>query len=136
MLRVFRLTAAVSLFALLAAGCSLSTPQGQVADPVSEDLTDVAGLLRDYAVEYQRGPTKLTDLAKNQALYSRGYQAIKTGNIVVVWGVRMPLQGQGGGTGIIAYEKKVETEGGAVLLENGDIKKMTAAEFTAAPKAK
>jgi hypothetical protein len=128
------LTAAGVFALLVASGCSSGTKE-QTANPVSEDLTDVAGLLRDYTSEYKKAPAKLADVAKNQPLYPRGFQAIKVGNVVVVWGVRMPPQGEGG-SGVIAYEKKVETEGGLVLLENGEVKQMTADEFKTAPKAK
>jgi hypothetical protein len=135
--RVLRSTAAAGLLALLAAGCSSSAPKDSAAPlTASDNLQEVAGLLRDYTVEHQRGPARLADLAKNQPLYPRGYEAVKTGAVVVVWGARMPLQGQGGGKGVIAYEKKAETEGGAVLLENGEVKNMTADEFKSAPKAK
>ena len=120
--------------ALLPLGCS-STPNGNSGNPQSELMGDVTGLLRDYTAEHNnKPPAKPADLAKYESLYSRGFQAVKAGTVVVVWGVPMPLTG--GGTGVIAYEKKAETEGGTVLLENGEIKQMTAAEFQAAPKAK
>jgi hypothetical protein len=137
MLRVLRSAAATAALAVIAAaGCSSTGTPGQSPAPgVSEDLSEVAGLLRDYTSEFQKGPGKLADLAKNQPLYPRGYQAVKAGTIAVVWGVRMPQQGQGG-TSVIAYEKKVEADGGAVLLENGEVKAMSADEFKSAPKAK
>lgn len=119
---------------LAAAGCSTSQNPGTTITPEVETMADVAGLLRDFTGEFQRGPTKLADTAKNEPLYSRGYHAVRSGTVVVVWGVPMPSTG--GGTGVIAYEKKVETEGGLVLLQNGETKQMTAAEFAAAPKAK
>ena len=37
--------------------------------------------------------------------------------------------------GVVAYEKKVPDEGGYVLLQNGNVVKMTVAEFKSAPKA-
>lgn len=118
---------------LLAVGCSKGGPE-TVSPPQSEVLTDVAGLLRDYTAQYNKGPAKLTDTAKNEPLYSRGYRAVKSGEVIVVWGAPMPAEG--GGTGVIAYEKKAETEGGIVLLQNGELQEMTAEEFRAAPKAK
>lgn len=118
--------------AVFLVGCS-SGPQESSNTPQVEMMADVAGLLRDYTADNNKGPSKLADLAKYETLYSRGYQQVKVGDIVVVWGVPMPMDG--GGTGVIAYEKKAEAEGGAVLLENGSSKMMTAAEFKAAPKA-
>ncbi len=118
--------------AWLLVGCS-SGPQESSDLPQVEMMVDVAGLLREYTADNNKGPTKVADLAKYETLYSRGYQQVKGGSIVVVWGVPMPMTG--GGTGVIAYEKKAEAEGGAVLFENGSSKMMTAAEFAAAPKA-
>ncbi len=132
--RTGRFVAPVALAGFLAAGCASNGPQGSSSPPPSENLTDVAGLLRDYTAEFNKGPSKLADMAKHETLYSRGYQAIKSGDVAVVWGVPMP--NTGGGTGVIAYEKKVETVGGYVLLLSGEIKEMTANEFAAAPKAK
>lgn len=126
---------ALGLIALLLGGCSgnasLPPSDGPTA---SDDLADVAGLLRDHTAEFQRGPSKLADTAKNEPLYSRGYKAVRSGDIVVLWGVAMPLEG--GGTAIVAYEKKVPSEGGGVLLLSGEVKQMSAAEFQSAPKAK
>jgi hypothetical protein len=123
------------LLLMVAAGCSSNKPAaGDGVTPI-DDLAEVAGLLKDYTGEFNRGPARLENMAKNQPLYPRGYQAIKSGKVVVIWGVKVPPTG-GSGTGVVAYEKKAETEGGSVLLENGEIKTMTAAEFQAAPKAK
>jgi len=67
-----------------------------------------------------------------------GFVSQYTGDVVVVWGAKMAGEGSSGsGTGeVIAYEKKVPTEGGFVLLTSGTVKQMTADEFKAAPKAK
>ena len=134
-MRIARQICAISTLAILvvAAGCSGSGAE-TISTPQSEDLADVAGLLRDYTSEFKKGPSKLADTARFQPLYSRGYGAIKDGRVVVVWEVPMPTEG--GGTEIVAYEKKAETEGGIVLLQNGELKKMTAQEFQAASKAK
>jgi hypothetical protein len=56
---------------------------------------------------------------------------IRSGDIVYMWGAgHVP-----GGTQVVAYEKRVTTECGFVLLQDGTAKEMTAAEFQAAPKA-
>jgi hypothetical protein len=121
--------------AMISTGCSSSPTESGSAPPTAADhLLEVAGLLRDHTVEFKKGPAKLSDMAKNEPLYTRGYQAIKSGTVVVVWSVPMPMEG--GGEGVIAYEKKAESEGGAVLLQNGKVKSMTADEFRSAPKAK
>src|SRR5262249_37650621 len=115
-------------------GCSSSVPPVEQQELViSSGLAEVAGLLRDYSAETGRAPSRLADLAKNEPLYPRGFLAIKIGEVIVLWGAKMPLEGNGG-TEIIAYEKKVQNEGGGVLQTNGQIKRMTAAEFQSAPR--
>ena len=125
----------VALAGSLAAGCSTPGSEPRATEPgPADDLLEVAGLLRDYTAEFRKGPARLADVAKHEPLYTRGYQAVKSGAIVVVWGV--PMVGEGAGTAVIAYEKKPETEGRNVLLQDGTIKRMTAEEFKAAPRAK
>jgi hypothetical protein len=62
-------------------------------------------------------------------------ERIKQGEYVVAWGVGLS-SAPGAGNQILAYEKKSPAEGGVVLLRDGTVKKLTAAEFAAAPKAK
>jgi hypothetical protein len=97
----------------------------------------VADLLRASARPDGRGPARLTDLDQFQSTYSRGYQAIKSGEVVVVWGGGVRGEGEAvkGSGEVVAYEKATPTEGGYVLLTSGEVKRMSAAEFNAAPKA-
>ena len=76
-----------------------------------------------------------SDLAQLESLYPHGYQAVKSGEVVVLWGASMAGEEGGGSEKVVAYEKKVPTDGGHVLLENGQVKSMTSVEFAAAPKA-
>lgn len=59
---------------------------------------------------------------------------IQNGDYIVYWRVGLSDTAPGANA-ILAYEKKTPTEGGAVLLRNGTVKEMTAAEFQAALKA-
>ena len=80
---------------------------------------------------------KLADVERHKNNFPRGYDAVKAGNVVVLWG--SPAQGEGDigkkSEGVVAYEKQVPTEGGYVLFSAGSVKKLTAEEFAAAPKA-
>jgi hypothetical protein len=128
----------VALGAALLAGCSGSAkPSGADANPTegSNVLQDVAGMLRDYASATGRNAARLADLAQLESLYPHGYQAVKSGEVVVLWGASMAGEEGGGSEKVVAYEKKVPTDGGHVLLENGQVKSMTSVEFAAAPKA-
>lgn len=56
----------------------------------------------------------------------------------MVWGAGMKGEGESrkGGGEVIAYEKDEAISGGYALLTSGEINKMTASDFTSAPKAK
>lgn len=123
-------------------GCSSSTNSGGAGAPGNADLLhEVKGLISAYSGEAKQGPRGVDVLAKYEQGFPLGMNALRKGDIVVVWGVKMIVEEgsggtQGGTTDIIAYEKKVPTEGGSVLLHNGTVKTMTADEFKNAPKAK
>ena len=120
----------------LLAGCS-SRPAGGGSAGQAVVLQEVSDLLHACAGTTNRAPAKLADVpARLQQLYPRAYEAVKSGAVVVLWGA--PLKGEGDvgkDEAVVAYDKAVPTEGGYVLLSAGSVKKMSAAEFTAAPKA-
>jgi hypothetical protein len=123
------------LLPVLVAGCSSGRPVENSGR--AGELRDVAVLLALASGPGNKAPTRFADLVKHENGGPTGFQAVKAGEIVVVWGVPMPPEGQPGGTtDIIAYEKKTPTEGGLVLLHNGTIQEMTAEAFAAAPRAK
>jgi hypothetical protein len=129
---------ALTLVLLAIAGCSsASAPKGGDATPSREDLlTEVGQLLRAYPAKGGKVPAKVGDLAPYEMGGPLGYAAVKSGEIVVVWGATMAGEGDAGGAAeIVAYEKAAPTDGGAVLLQNGQVKKLSAAEFASAPKA-
>ena len=123
----------------LAAGCASSTgPGGTAKGPAVEDhLREVGTMLTLLSGETRRGYGNPADLARYEQGCPFGYQAVKSGAVVVVPGATMPGEGEATGTeAVIAYEKDVPTKGGYVLLHNGKVKQMTADEFRSAPKAK
>lgn len=131
----------LSLFAatLVLAGCSSQPTQPAGAVPGGEAvLNEVAGLIRLYSGETGQGPKKAADLAKYETGHPLGYRAVQSGEVVVMWGAKIGGEGEAasGPKDVIAFEKKVPTDGGWVLLQNGTVKQMTADEFKAAPKAK
>jgi hypothetical protein len=113
-------------------GCSGKQADHGEGPTRTDELQDVAGMLRDYTATYNRGPSKAADLTQYQSTYPFGYRAVQSGELKVVWGATMGGEGGGGREVVIAYEKKVPSEGGAVLLENGTVKEMSADEFNAA----
>lgn len=118
----------------LVAGCS-SRKSGDMNPTRTDELQQVANMLREHHASFNRGPANAADLARFQNDFPFGYNQVKSGEIVVVWGATMGGEGGGGSDGVIAYEKKAPGEGGMVLLANGTVKQMSAAEFNSAPKA-
>ncbi|HJZ54843.1 MAG TPA: hypothetical protein VKE74_07780 [Gemmataceae bacterium] len=118
-----------------AAGCSGPGGKGEQA-PQQATLQDVADMIRATTQPNGRGPTKLADLDRVREMYPRGYEAIKSGEVVVLWGTGVKGEGEmGKGGEVIAYEKDAPTNGGYVLLTSGEVKQMSASEFQSAPRA-
>src|SRR5262249_57477881 len=86
-----------------------------------------------------RPPARLADLDRYpqyQSMYPRASAAVKSGDVVVLWGTPLKGEGESGkGEVVVAYEKGVPTDGGDVLLSAGTVKKMTGAEFRPPPTA-
>jgi hypothetical protein len=95
-------------------------------------------LVRVYEyIEYSKfpPPRRIEDFGQHWDNMPNAYGRIEQGEYVVAWGVGRSTA-PGAGQQVLAYEKKAAAEGGAVLLRNGTVKTLTAAEFSKAPKAK
>jgi hypothetical protein len=128
----------IALLCALGAAAGCSGPGGGRGEqaPQQATLQDVADLIRATTQPNGRGPTKLADLDRVREMYPRGYEAIKSGEVVVLWGTGVKGEGEmAKGGEVIAHEKDAPTAGGYVLLTSGEVKRMTADEFRAAPKA-
>ena len=99
----------------------------------SEDGLKELGEMYRY-IDYSKlsPPNRVDDLNNYWDSIQNAFDRVKSGEIVVFWGVGYSKSGNQ----ILAYDKKAETEGGPVLLRDGTVKTMTAAEFKAAPKAR
>jgi hypothetical protein len=116
------------------AGCSSQAPPGHHPREFAT-LQDVNDLLHTAAGATLRVPGKAEDLDRFESRYPRGYAAMKSGDVVVLWGATLKGEGEvGKDETVVAYEKAVPTDGGYVLLSAGTVKKMTSAEFNAASK--
>jgi hypothetical protein len=123
----------VALIVLLAgvAGCG-ETP-GSAGQGWSAALIDLRLLLEELAANKKPIPTKLAEMEPYEPLRPTVYVGLLRDDIVYQWGAGINSAGAGA---VLAYEKKASTEGGWVLMQDGSLKEMTAAEFNAAPKAK
>jgi hypothetical protein len=118
----------------LVAGCG--GPEGERAAPEYGLLREVNDLLHASAGALGRPPAKLDDLSRHKGTYPRGYEALQSGAVVVLWGAALQGEGEvGKGEAVVAYEKAAPSDGGYVLWSAGTVRKMTAAEFNSAPKA-
>jgi len=123
------------------AGCGDSGSTVDVTSATSENgpLAQVGSLYRDHWEIQKKAPTGQKDFASAAEVMPEGVNAVKRGDIVVIWGVKLEdLTPEGAGDSadeVLAYEKSVPESGGYVLMKNRKIRKMTAEEFKAAPKA-
>lgn len=122
----------------LAAGCG-SSPK---SEPLSADpeesfrlntMNEVGELLTVRQSEAKSPPASAKDLARYQAGWTSGYRKVNEGAISVFWNV--PVE-EAAAEKILAHEKSAPETGGFVLMQDGKtVKKLTADEFKAAPKA-
>jgi hypothetical protein len=134
--RIFILT--LLLAPLSGCGSSSGLP---AADPSEEAaLQQVGEMLRDFQLTAGSPPQSLKQLQSNAGASLGGFERLKSSGIVVVWGAALPdTREEPGGSpadDVLAYGKDVPEKGGAVLLLNRTVRRMTADEFKAAPKAK
>jgi len=96
-----------------------------------EELTDFYEMY-EYHVKNTGGPPKQpSDLLtkENEIAHPAGYRALKSETVGVVWGVDPKDSGK-----VLAYEKASLDKGGAVLMADGKVKKMSADDLRAAVK--
>jgi hypothetical protein len=116
------------LVAVFLSGCSQKPTTPAPSDVQHTELNDIWDMYSAYSAQYKKPPAKLEDLRPLAAGSPLGGRALNNKDYVVLYGTPV------GGDQVLAYQKDVLTAGGLVLLANGDVKKMTADEFKAAPK--
>ncbi|MFO0848641.1 MAG: hypothetical protein U0871_08815 [Gemmataceae bacterium] len=104
---------------------------GVTEDTPKNALLDLAEGLKTTAADGKKPPAKLAELDQIEPMIPLAGPAIRSGAVVYLWGGAYNQSG----TKVVAYEKKAETEGGLVLLQNGTVKPMTADELKGAEKA-
>jgi hypothetical protein len=123
------------------AGCGDPGNDGGTTSPTSENgpLAQVGALYRDHWELKKKAPTGYKDFAPYAEIMPEGFNALRTGDVVAIWGVRLEdLSPEATGDSadeVLAYQKETPESGGYVLMKNRKIRQMTADEFKAAPKA-
>lgn len=126
-------TLALSALLALAAGCSSGTPDSSPDVFSNAALSEVGSMYESYLLDAKKPPAKQADFTRYEAGFTSGYGQLKANNILVYWGATLADDAS---DKVLAYEKATPDSGGFVLMQDGKtIKKMSAAEFTSAPKA-
>jgi hypothetical protein len=110
------------------AGCGKGNP---VVPGSKDNLGQIYELHARYVKNHEMPPRTLADLDTKtyQVTDAGAVQLLKEEKYVLVWNV----SAKDGGT-LLAYEKDAPTQGGEVLMADGTVKKMSAAEVQAAVK--
>jgi prepilin-type processing-associated H-X9-DG protein len=129
--------AALVAFALLSTACG-SVQQAAQRQQRKNDLLQIGLAYHSYLDANIKGPAKAEDLLpyiENNAVL---LQKMKS-DYTIIWGVDLKnptLLTQGTKNTVLGYESSAPTSGGQVLMCDGSVEQMTAAEFKAAPQAK
>lgn len=122
----------VAAVALFAVGCgSEATPPGKALPKAESDLKDIFDLYTSTMKATGKPPAKLADLnlKSAEALHPSAAAGLASGEYVCVFGVKAE-----NAKAVLAYEKAAPTAGGYVLMSDGTVKTVTAAEFAALKK--
>jgi hypothetical protein len=129
----------VCCLALLAAGCGPSNRPPTPEEGDEHTLAQVGELYRHYQFTKKKSPQKLDDLDAVRSMGANGFEAVRTGKIILRYGATLPDTGEEPGQSpsdeVLAYQSQVPESGGKVLMLNRTIRTMTAEEFKAAKKA-
>ena len=127
------------ILALAAAGCGGDGNAAAVAAAEVRPVQDVGELYRMYLIDHKKPPRSPADFRPLQEANPEAFRAVSSGDVVVIWGVTLTgldsERGQDSPDEVLAYEKKVPDQGGTVLMKDRSIRRMTADEFKAAPRA-
>jgi hypothetical protein len=127
-------------FAVLSMACG-SVRQAAERATRSNDLKQIALSYMNYCdTNKPKGPANVDDLLKIDPQLAPVAQKVKSGDYTVIWNVNLSdpktFEPNGLSNTVLAYETAAPSAGGQVVMCDGFVKTMTAAEFNAAPKAK
>jgi hypothetical protein len=126
------------LAGLLVLVLGASAAHGQILDKVK-----MANYLKQIGLAYHnhldatnKAPAKAEDLAPYFENDKKLLDALKSEEIVFIYGVRLTEMPAGSSKTVIAYEKDAPTKGGQVLFGDAHVEKMSADDFKKATLAK
>jgi hypothetical protein len=128
--------------ALLSIACGAAAKVREAADRAtrSNDLKQIALAYMSFCTKNSKGPANADELSKDQPEATVALQRVKSGEFTILWGVNLDNQRlfdvNGRSITVLGYESTVPASGGLVLMCDGAVQGMTAAEFKAKPQAK
>ena len=130
------LTAVVSVSAM---GCGGEKAPLSTAEINDRSIKQVGQIYANFTKDAHKPPVGVKDFKRYAQMAPGAYNAVNSGDVDVIWGVKLEDLSEEGSKDsadeVLAYEKQVPKEGGLVLMKNRTVRKMTADEFKAAPKA-
>jgi hypothetical protein len=118
----------LALATLLLAGCG-HKPAADIPEVGKVELQDLWEMYSTYAAQTGKPPAKAEDLKAQARGSPIGGRSLSDHDFVILFGTPV------GGANVLAFHKDVPVQGGLVLMSDGTIKTLSAAEFTGAPKA-
>lgn len=95
-------------------------------------LEDFSQFLKNLPTDDAKPPKNMEEFIPREPMAPMAAEGLSNGELVYLWGEDL----RDGGESIIAFQKDAETNGGWVLLQNGNVLRMTPEKFKITPKAK
>ncbi len=131
--------AMLALGAVVGCGSPTPTSQGSGGSMETASLNELAEAYRVFSIAKKKPPQNIGELSTVEAFGGNGMDAVKKGEIIVLWGSKLPDLGEEPAKvpspQVLAYWKDVPDKGGFVLLLDRTVVSMTPEEFKAAPKS-
>jgi hypothetical protein len=116
-------------------GLWASSASAQANARTANDLKQIGLAYHMHIDATGKPPAKAEDLAAFLCNNKRMVDLLKNEDIVFFYGVGIAQMTEGTSKTILAYDKEVPDKGGLVLMGDGSVQKVSAAEFKNATKA-
>src|SRR5262245_60230 len=125
------------LFGLALSLCGCGNVQQAAARAKRMNAVRAIGIAYHNYLDANAGkpPMQSSDLKKHLAEFPDAAAALDDGSFTFIYGVKLTDMTKGGGQTVLGYEPQAETDKGVVLMGDGDVRYVDAAEFKTLTKA-